>query len=246
MLAAMGDPIERHLASTGSTQDEVRALAGAGAAAWSVVSADEQTAGRGRAGRRWVTPGGGAAMLSVLLRPTRPAHELGVLSLAGGLAACRVARAQGVPAGLGWPNDVLVDGRKLAGVLAELVEGPAVILGIGMNVSQTAAALPPTDRRPATSIAAENGRPLPVAVARRMLLVELRGLVAEFERDGPGPVVEAARSLDVLRGRTVVLALASGSEVRGTADGIADDGALLVRTAAGVEAHHAGEVIRTA
>ena len=184
-------------------------------------------------------------MLSVLLRPTRPAHELGVLSLAGGVAACRVARAQGVPAEIGWPNDVLVEGRKLAGVLAELVDGPALIVGIGMNVAQTADDLPVTDRRPATSIAAENGRRLPVAVARAAIVRELRALVEEFERRGPPAVLDAARPLDGLRGATVVLSLASGKDVQGTAEGFADDGALLLRTAAGVEAYHAGEVIRT-
>src|SRR5262245_8491550 len=138
------DPVE--LGRVGSTQDELRALAAAGAPAFTAVRADEQTAGRGRRGRTWSAPAGTALLVSILLRPGRPADELGALSLVGGLAVCEALRTTGTRPRLRWPNDVVVDGRKIAGVLPELVEGPAVVLGVGVNVSMDEGQLPPTDQ----------------------------------------------------------------------------------------------------
>ena len=106
------------------------------------------------AGRR---PPGTALLVSILLRPLRPAHEVAVLSLAGGVAAVECARAFGAEAGLSWPNDVVCDDRKLAGVLAELGPGGSVLLGIGMNLAAQASDLPAPDRLVPTSLLLETG-----------------------------------------------------------------------------------------
>src|SRR5690242_14315739 len=110
-------PIE--LDTVGSTQDELRALAAAGAPAFTSVRAEEQTAGRGRRGRRWTAPHGSSLLCSILLRPVGRPEGLGALSLVGGIAVCQAVATCGVEPRLRWPNDVLVGGRKLAGVLPE-------------------------------------------------------------------------------------------------------------------------------
>jgi BirA family biotin operon repressor/biotin-[acetyl-CoA-carboxylase] ligase len=122
-----------------------------------VVATDHQTAGRGRLGRVWEDKPGTSLLFSVLLRPAVPSDRLPELSL---VAAEGVADAlrdlTGLPASVKDPNDVLIEGRKVAGVLGEASEG-RVVLGIGVNVHQTAAELPPETRLPATSLAIETG-----------------------------------------------------------------------------------------
>lgn len=122
-----------------------------------VVATDHQTAGRGRLGRVWEDVPGTSLLFSVLLRPAVPADRLPELSI---LAAEAVAEAirelTGLAATVKHPNDVLVEGRKVAGVLGEASEG-RVVVGIGVNVHQTAAELPPETRLPATSVALETG-----------------------------------------------------------------------------------------
>ena len=238
-------PIRVHeLESCDSTQDELRALAVAGAPAFTAVRADVQRAGRGRRGRIWEAPAGTALLVSILLRPQRPQHELPVLSLAGGVAAVECARAFGAVAGLSWPNDVVCDGRKLAGVLAELGPGGCVLLGIGVNLASRASELPASDRLAPTSLLLETGAAPSAPEALAVLLDSLRPLAAAFETGGPSAIAERARALDALAGRTVELRLAGGEVVQGTAAGISDDGCLLVRSADEVRAYASGEVAR--
>jgi BirA family transcriptional regulator, biotin operon repressor / biotin---[acetyl-CoA-carboxylase] ligase len=134
-----------------------------------VAVADEQTAGRGRLGRDWVTPPGSSVLASVALRPDVPTAVLPELSLVAGRACARALAdvAEVVPE-VKWPNDVLVGGRKVAGVLAEAREG-RVVLGIGINVLQTADDLPQRAQYPATSLLIETSRRVP----RPELLVSL-------------------------------------------------------------------------
>jgi BirA family biotin operon repressor/biotin-[acetyl-CoA-carboxylase] ligase len=238
-------PIRVHeLDSCDSTQDELRALAAEGAPGFTAVRAEVQLAGRGRRGRSWVAPAGTALLVSILLRPQRPQHELAVLSLAGGIAAVGCARAFGAAAGLSWPNDVVCRERKLAGVLAELGPGGSVLLGIGMNLAARASDLPESDRLTPTSLLLETGDAPDARTALSALLDELRPIAAEFEAAGPPAVAQRARPLDVLADRAVELRLADGGIVRGTAAGIADDGSLLVRAGGEVRAYASGEVAR--
>jgi BirA family biotin operon repressor/biotin-[acetyl-CoA-carboxylase] ligase len=230
--------------SCASTQDELRALAEAGAPAFTAVRADVQHAGRGRRGRRWEAPAGTALLVSILLRPARPSHELPVLSLAGGIAAVECARTFGADARLSWPNDVVCEGRKLGGVLAELGPGDSVLLGIGINLASTAEDLPPADRLVPSSLLLETGSAPSAQVALIALLDALRPLAEAFDAEGPPAIAARARRLDALAGTPVELRLASGEVVTGSAAGIADDGSILVRTTDGVEPYASGEVVR--
>ena len=134
-----------------------------------VAVADEQTEGRGRLGRLWEAPPGTGLLVSLLLRPDVPTDELPTLSpVAGEVVADAITAVSGVETRVKLPNDVLVDGRKVAGVLAEAHDG-RVVLGIGINVNQQADELPPKTQLPATSLRLEVGRP----VDRAALLVEL-------------------------------------------------------------------------
>jgi BirA family transcriptional regulator, biotin operon repressor / biotin---[acetyl-CoA-carboxylase] ligase len=238
-------PIRLHeLVSCTSTQDELRSLAAAGAPAFTVVRTDVQSAGRGRRGRRWEAPAGTALLVSILLRPSRPMHEVPVLSLAGGIAAVECARVFGAPAGLSWPNDVVCEGRKLGGVLAELGPDDSVLLGVGMNLSSQAADLPAADRLVPTSLVLETGSAPGASAALTALLDSVVPLAASFDREGPEGIAARARPLDALAGTAVQLRLADGAVVEGTAAGIAGDGCLLVRSAEGERAYASGEVVR--
>jgi BirA family transcriptional regulator, biotin operon repressor / biotin---[acetyl-CoA-carboxylase] ligase len=148
-----GRPYE-HLASTPSTQLLLDADAPEGA----LVTADEQTAGRGRLGRSWHAPAGTSLLCSLQLRPPVPSERLPELTgVAARACAAAVAAVAGLDAQVKFPNDVLVGGRKLAGVLAEARES-RVVLGIGVNVNLAPGELPREVDLPATSLLAETGR----------------------------------------------------------------------------------------
>jgi BirA family biotin operon repressor/biotin-[acetyl-CoA-carboxylase] ligase len=213
-----------HLRSVGSTSDRARELAQGRAPHGAVVTAAAQTAGRGRQGRAWSTQAGRAVTMSMVLREP-PA----LLTL---MAAVAVAQTCGDGATIKWPNDVLVDGRKVAGILAEgrPHEGWAV-LGIGINVAVDVALLPDEVRDRAGTL----GRPpSEVEAFLSSLLAALdRWLVADA-----AAVLSAWRARDALRGREVSWAAGSG-----IADGISDDGHLSVVLSDGTRATlNAGEV----
>jgi BirA family transcriptional regulator, biotin operon repressor / biotin---[acetyl-CoA-carboxylase] ligase len=137
------------------------------------VAADEQTTGRGRLGRRWEAPAGRAILCSILLRPELPMPLWPELSLVAGRAVADALRAEtGIDASLRHPNDVVVAGRKLAGLLAEAQRG-RVVLGIGVNVNQTAEELPVDTPKPPTSLRIELGRELERAPLLAAILAEL-------------------------------------------------------------------------
>ena len=134
-----------------------------------VAVADEQTEGRGRLGRQWLAPAGTSLLVSVLLRPDVEPARLPELSLVAGRACAEaIADTAGVDTAVKFPNDVLVRGRKVAGILAEASEG-RVVLGVGVNVAQEAGQLPADARTPATSLLLETGR----EISRAELLVAL-------------------------------------------------------------------------
>jgi BirA family transcriptional regulator, biotin operon repressor / biotin---[acetyl-CoA-carboxylase] ligase len=213
-----------HLRETGSTNDRARALAVAGAPHGTLVTTGLQTAGRGRQGRTWTTPAGRALLMSLVLRaPDR------MLPLA---AAVAVAHTAGPEAAIKWPNDVLLDGRKVAGILAEArpQDGWAV-LGMGINVALRPDDLPEELRASAGSLGLEPGDV--ETFLERLLATLERTLALE-----PAALLDAWRARDALRGREV--AWAGGS---GRADGIDGDGRLVVALAGGGRtALEAGEV----
>jgi BirA family biotin operon repressor/biotin-[acetyl-CoA-carboxylase] ligase len=231
----------RHYARTDSTNTRARELAAAGAPGGTVVTAAEQTAGRGRQGRTWAAPPGGALLYSALLRPLEQRHLM--LPLAVPLAVCEAAEAlrPGLECGVKWPNDVLVDGRKLAGVLIEARprDGWAVI-GVGLNLTITPAEFPPELRDTATSVfpdpsAVPHVRDADMRNSAAAVLSERLGAWVGAEAE---EVLAAWRERDALRGREI--AWDGGS---GVAEGVDERGFLLVRVADGNRvALGAGEV----
>lgn len=148
-----GRPYE-HVGSTPSTQQLLAPEAPEGA----LVVAEEQTAGRGRLGRRWLAPAGTSLLCSLQLRPTVDTERLPELTgVAARACAEAIAALTGLEPALKFPNDVLVHGRKVAGILAEAREG-RIVLGIGINVNITADELPQDVDRAATSLLVESGR----------------------------------------------------------------------------------------
>jgi BirA family biotin operon repressor/biotin-[acetyl-CoA-carboxylase] ligase len=221
------------LPSTGSTNDELIARAG-GDDPWphlSVVATDTQTAGRGRRGRAWVAPPGSSLAASVLLRPDLPPDALGWVPLLTGLAVTRTLTAAGADARLKWPNDVLLGGRKVCGILAELLPGgTGVVVGIGINLTLSPDQLPvPT----ATSLAIEGIELTADEVLAgcltelRQLLDDLQGAGGDAEASGLSAAVTAACSTI---GRPVRVELPSGDALVGMAVGLGADGRLEVRT----------------
>ena len=221
-MSALGRP-RLHLRETGSTNAVARELAATGAPHGTLVTTGHQTAGRGRQGRAWIAPPGRALLCSLVVRDPDP-----LLALRGGLAVADVA---GADARVKWPNDVLLDGRKLAGVLAEgrPQEGWAV-LGIGLNVAVDPATLPPELRDRAATL---NRSPADLPRTLKELVDALQRRLAE----PPATVAEELGRRDALLGRPVTWAGGSGSGA-----GIDADGRLLVDTGAARVALDAGEV----
>ena len=151
-----------------------------------VVAADEQTEGRGRLGRRWLAPAGTSLLVSVLLRPDVEPARLPELSLVAGRACAEaITEVAGLETKVKFPNDVLVQGRKAAGILAEASEG-RVVLGVGVNVSQEAGQLPAEARTPATSLLLETGREIDRAELLVALLERLERRYDEWLGAGDG------------------------------------------------------------
>ena len=242
----------RAVAETGSSNADLLAAAGAGAAEGTVLVAEAQTAGRGRLGRRWASPPRAGLTFSVLLRPDGvPGALLGWLPLLAGVAAAASVRAvTAVDATLKWPNDVLVGERKLGGILAERT-GTAVVVGIGINVWQTRADLPPDAA--ATSLALVVGAGAPGQGLRERLLASLldelgrryeswRGQASPGDADACGLRQEYVRRCATL-GREVTVTMPGTEPVTGTATGVDQAGRLEVRTAGGLVAVTAGDVV---
>ena len=233
----------RVVAETGSTNADLLAEARRGLGEGAVLAAESQSAGRGRLGRLWVSPPRAALMFSVLLRPAHvPPASRGWVPLLAGVALARALRAgAAVEAWLKWPNDVQVHGAKLAGILAEQA-GDAIVVGTGINVSAGRDELPAE----ATSLALEGA-----GTDRDRLLA---GVLRELERwylawagqlgdaDGCGLRQEYQRLCGTL-GRPVRVSMPGGSTVSGTAAEVDRAGRLVVRSASGLVAVSAGDVV---
>lgn len=231
-------PIE-HLESLGSTSDRLKERWRGGAPAWSVVLADQQTAGRGRHGHVWLSPPGNL-YLSVLLGPPITPRDAVLVPLAAGVAVAEGVAAFGLDARLKWPNDVVVADRKLAGMLAEGMAGPgsleAIVLGVGVNVALDPSSLPPELLGRTTSLAAETARAIePVEVAAEVLARLTVWYHALAQGDG-------ARVLSAWRARSVpwwgktVEVRSGGDVIRGVARGVDERGALLLDSDGGERA----------
>ena len=207
----------------GSTQDLARAAAARGAEqGWTVVT-DLQQQGRGRQGRSWVAPAETALLFSTILRPPRDVLPLlpllAAVTVAGGIEA-----ATGALPDLKWPNDILLNGKKLAGILLERPVGAEVVLGVGLNVNQSRAELPDG----ATSLRVALGHELEREALLAAILNDLGNAYERADREGIGWIVPGWRSRSSMLGDPVTFRR-DGVLIRGIAEDVADDGALRVR-----------------
>ena len=223
---------------TGSTNDDCKALARAGAPEGTVVVTARQRAGRGRLGREWVSPEGGA-YVSVLLRPRLRPELASALAPAVALGIAEGLAALGVTAGLKWPNDVMMGGGKLAGVLlemsAELDCVHWVVAGCGVNVTR------PVDAYPGAAYVADAAEATTAEVAAALLEGVAR-VYREAMAGGFAAVADRYRARHVLSGPAVVRDLSGAVIAEGLIAGVDDRARLLVRGPAGVTAVVAGEV----
>jgi BirA family biotin operon repressor/biotin-[acetyl-CoA-carboxylase] ligase len=222
-----------HWRLTDSTNERARELAARGAPHGTLVTADEQSAGRGRQGRTWTAPPRTAVLMSLLLRDLDARQAL--LPLAAAVAVCEACEEEArVACQVKWPNDVWIDRRKVAGILVEgRPQESWAVLGIGLNVDIPEEDFPPELRETATSLLiADGARPLDELL--ELLLDALRRWLEAPQQD----VLSAWRERDALKGERI----GWGEGSSGVAAGIDDSGALLVDTSGGRVALDAGEV----
>ena len=241
----LGQPRFHH-ASIDTTMREAARLAAEGASEGTLVSADEQTSGRGRFGRVWRSEPGVGLYFSLVLRPAVAPASSAVLTLACGLGVARgVGDAAGVVCDIRWPNDVMLNEKKLAGILVEMnAEADRlrhVIVGVGVNVNQES--VPDELADIATSLRIETGCEYLRDAVLEAVLHRMNGYYRMFVERGPAPILDAfARASSYVKGKRVVVE-GAGRPVEGVTAGLDATGQLLLRTAGGaVEPIVAGSV----
>jgi len=256
-VESFGRP-HRHYALTDSTNARTKDLAAAGAPHGTVVTADEQTEGRGRQGRRWVAPRGRALLYSLLLRslgdrPLLPlAAALAVCESAEELASDHSGEAEQEPGALQctvkWPNDIQVEGRKLAGILIEArPQDDWAVIGVGLNLTIAPDEFPPELRDRATSLATAAPHPSgatfcpPITGTKRCTKMLSAALGRWIEGDDEA-ILAAWGERDALRGREVFWESGRGDDGSGVAGGVDGRGNLIVAGAGGAVTLSAGEV----
>jgi BirA family transcriptional regulator, biotin operon repressor / biotin---[acetyl-CoA-carboxylase] ligase len=234
------EPAIVRLDQVDSTQTVAFALAEQGAADRTVVIADQQAAGRGRRGRVWQAPPRTSLLASILVRSRLPQARLATLSPTTAVATAEaLRRVTPLSPRLKWPHDVLVGGRKIAGILLEsrsiASADPVLVIGVGVNLGQHE--FPPELTGRATSVALETGHPVDRDAMLKALLEEFDTWRARLEGEGFGPVRERWKSLSDTIGRHVTV-----DGVSGTATDLDADGALLIDAGDGVRRVIAGEI----
>jgi len=228
-----------HYDTLPSTNDLAKEMGLQGAPEGTVVVAEGQTAGRGRLGRQWHSPPGVGLYISLLLRPNLPLVDLPKITLTAGVAVVRaIQRTTGVLTGIKWPNDIMLAGKKVGGILSEMSmdqeNSSFVVVGLGLNVNnpEMTGALAGV----ATSLAQETGRYFSRARLAQGWLEELEGLYTCLLTQGFAEILNEWRKLAVTLGRWVIVRQGS-QEIQGLALEVAPDGALVVQ-------RPGGEVVR--
>jgi BirA family transcriptional regulator, biotin operon repressor / biotin---[acetyl-CoA-carboxylase] ligase len=231
--------------SIDSTNSRARQLALEGAPDGTIVAADLQTAGRGRLGRKWESPPGENLMFSIILRPRIEAPDAGIIPLITGLAVARaLSETSGLPTICKWPNDVLIRGKKVCGILTEscIENGSiiALIAGIGINVNQKE--FPEAIRESASSLSLLTGMTLDRLSLLSAVLEKFDSLSAYTDSSKRTEFLTLYTSSSSMFGLPVTIRHASGS-VSGTATGLDNEGGLVIRDARGHESTwYAGDV----
>jgi len=235
-----------HFASLGSTNDQLKAMVAA--PEFTCVVADEQTAGRGRRARTWYSSPGAGLYLSILFLPRSDSASR--LPLTGLLAAVAVAETlieRGVVGvDIKWPNDALVNGRKISGVLAEAVsagsESPRLILGVGVNLNHRS--FPPELSESATSLAIETGERVVVEEFRDRLLEKIAQWYELWLRGASASIIDRWSRLSTYARDQQVVVMLEGEKLTGVTDGLTETGALRLVVDGGVRTILAGEVTK--
>jgi BirA family biotin operon repressor/biotin-[acetyl-CoA-carboxylase] ligase len=219
---------------TTSTNDVIEKLARDGVKEGVVVFAESQTRGRGRLGRKWISPGRKGLWFSVLLRPDLRPQETTQLTVASATALLRAIETEtGLQLEIKWPNDILIRGKKVAGILtelsAELDRVRHVILGIGVDVNLGPGELPPELRKLATSLKIESGRTISRAGLATVILRELDRDYLRVCAGGFAALADEWEARCKTIGREVTIQIGE-RRIRGRAESLDEDGALLVRT----------------
>jgi BirA family transcriptional regulator, biotin operon repressor / biotin---[acetyl-CoA-carboxylase] ligase len=249
----IGTPLSIH-DEIDSTNRLLADLARTGASHGTVVVAESQTAGRGRLGRSWISPRGVNLYASILLTPTQAPPAISWIPLLAAMTVVRtITGLTGLHVTVKWPNDVLVsrdgEGRKLAGILVEAIGNGqpgrrGVVVGIGINVNMPPEAFPEDLRSSATSLLIETGHPVARAPLLAALLGELERLYDQLCDQGTSGIAAAYETICVTLGKRVRVELAGSGQVEGTAEGLAPDGALRLRTGEGkILEIRAGDVV---
>ncbi len=243
----LGHTIHFH-ETLGSTNELAFRLAHEGAEHGEVVVTEQQTAGKGRRGRTWVSPPGLNLYFSAILRPELPPQRAPELTLVAAVALTEVLREAGAEASIKWPNDVQIDGRKVAGILTELSAEPErvhfVVLGVGVNLNAQPEHFPEELRATATSLALARGQRIPRALFAATLWTRLEEWLDLHLETGFGAIRQRWKELSSTLGQDV-LVRTDRREFRGLAEDIDESGALLVRAEDGsVERVLAGDVER--
>ncbi|MGQ9462021.1 MAG: biotin--[acetyl-CoA-carboxylase] ligase [Candidatus Fervidibacter sp.] len=218
----------KFFAQTTSTQDEARILVKAGAKSGVLVVADEQTKGRGRFGRSWFSPPKSNIYFTTALQlpPTHP--QLTTLPLLVGVAVAEAIRKMGINVFVKWANDIVFDGKKLAGILTES-EGNWVFIGVGVNVNLTENDLPNDLKGTATSMRIVTGKTLERSDVLAAILVSLERWWEVWAKGNLSEFWSTWERFDALKGKQVFVAMPDGTKLEGVADGVSEDGSLKLK-----------------
>jgi BirA family biotin operon repressor/biotin-[acetyl-CoA-carboxylase] ligase len=228
------------LRSTASTMKDAAALAARGEPHGTTVVAEEQTAGIGRHGHAWHSEMGGGLYLSIILRVALPAEVLPVLTMALGLAAQTVVdEVAQVNCDLRWPNDLLLNERKVAGIMVQAADS-ALIAGIGMNVNQTA--FPDDLKSIATSLLLETGQEQSKEALQDRFVAEALRYVRLLEERGTAPILKQFEARSSYVSGKAVQVTVGDKAISGITAGLDDNGFLRVQTPTGIETILAGGV----
>ncbi len=219
---------------TSSTSDVASALASGGTQEGTVIVADRQTEGRGRMGRSWESAPGVGILMSLVLRPRIPPMDVPRITITSAVAVSELLKEEvGLDAPIEWPNDIVVSGKKVCGILTEMVAEQdrveSVILGIGLNVNHTEKHFSPELRETATSLYIEGGAKRDRTALLQRLLERLEQLYDMLQEGRFEEIVARWSANSYTLGRRVRCA-ADGRPVEGIAESLASDGALVVRT----------------
>ena len=237
-----------HYQTTTSTNDMAKELAIAGMPEGTIVVAEEQTGGRGRLGRVWQSPAGLGIWLSLILRPEINPMDAPKLTLLAAVALARTMSSYpNVCPGIKWPNDILVEGKKIAGVLtemnAEMDRVNFIVLGIGININTQVTDLPEELREIATSLYIVNRKKWGRVEFAANMLRELEELYLVFLKGDFAAILEEWKSFSVTLGHKVKVVSPRGENLVGVARDLDGDGAMILETSVGVKKIVSGEVL---